>query len=95
MAALKAAFNVESDPGCYILDLACSPTHQLVAAALSNGKVKVFQADSNKLSLQKELDGHSGPIGEIGFTGEAQLYSCGGEGAVIGWDTRAGTETER
>ena len=94
MAALKAAFKAESDPGCFILDLACSPAHQLVAAALSNGKVKVFQADSNNLSLQTELGGHSGPIGEIGFT-EAQLYSCGGEGAVIGWDTRAGTETER
>lgn len=94
---LKTDFD--SGDQCYVFDVAASVTTGIVAAALSNHTVKLYNArDSGGFTYLGELKGHTDVISEIAFAGEDNphaLYSSSEDGSVRGWDSRTGQQAER
>lgn len=94
---LKTDFD--SGDQCYVFDVAASMTVGIVAAALSNHTVKLYNArDSGGFTYLGELKGHTDVISEIAFAGDDNphaLYSSSEEGSVRGWDSRTGQQAER
>ncbi|KAL3157293.1 hypothetical protein ABBQ38_001524 [Trebouxia sp. C0009 RCD-2024] len=93
---LKTDFD--SGDQCYVFDVAASMTVGIVAAALSNHTVKLYNArDSGGFTYLGELKGHTDVISEIAFAGDDNphaLYSSSEEGSVRGWDSRTGQQAE-
>ena len=94
---LKTDFD--SGDQCYVFDVAASTTTGIVAAALSNHTVKLYNArDSGGFKYLGELKGHTDVISEISFARDDNphaLYSSSEDGSVRGWDSRTGQQAER
>ena len=94
---LKTDFD--SGDQCYVFNVAASTTTGIVAAALSNHTVKLYNArDSGGFTYLGELKGHTDVISEISFARDDNphaLYSSSEDGSVRGWDSRTGQQAER
>jgi hypothetical protein len=95
--ALRALSSVRADHGaadpCYVFQLAHSPATGLVAATLSSRRVKLYALADGALRFAAELAGHAGRVTDAHFDlpGEPHLLlTSGADGAVRGWDVRAG-----
>lgn len=94
LTAVRTDFETRSE--CYVFDIAQSGA--VLAASLSNHKVKLYAAADAHLTPGGELAGHAGGITEIGFflpSAPQVLHSCSRDGTVRGWDTRTRAEGER
>ncbi|KAL4444367.1 hypothetical protein ABPG75_012104 [Micractinium tetrahymenae] len=82
---------------CYVFELAHSPGADLVAAALSNRRIKLFNFGEGGLQFVGDLVGHEGMLQEVHFClpdQPALLHSCAADGTVRGWDARSGQQVE-
>ncbi|KAI3427924.1 hypothetical protein D9Q98_006316 [Chlorella vulgaris] len=81
----------------YVFELAHNG-QGLVAAALSNTRIKLFNFSEGGLHFAGDLTGHEGMVRQLRFSLPDQpqlLHSCGADGTVRGWDSRAGQQVER
>ena len=91
--------DFDSGDQCYVFDVAASTNLGIVAAALSNNTVKLYNTrESGGFTYMGELKGHTDVISEISFAGDDNphaLYSSSEDGSVRGWDSRSGQQAER
>jgi len=95
--SLRVSFDF-ADP-CYVLKLASNAHAQaapLVAAALSDRTVKLYQQAEAELRHLSDLRGHSGAVADVSLPSAAPLVlTSSADGSVRCWDARSGACSER
>lgn len=96
LSSVRVDYNA-SDP-CYVLRVQRSPDGSAIAAALSNGGVKVYAASAAGLAHAGDIAAHAGGICDMSFPlpdAPHALFTCGRDSAVRGWDLRTRAAAER
>ncbi|KAG7672988.1 hypothetical protein Ndes2526B_g08485 [Nannochloris sp. 'desiccata'] len=78
---------------CYVLHLAHSPATGMVAAALSNRQIKLFNLNDGGLQFTGSISGHTGTITSAQCPLEDEPYllqTTSADGSVREWDLRTG-----